>query len=462
MYHLRCITRPSMIRAAERRIPRVIPKAPRRRRLPRLNWKIWAALPVACLAVTAWFAGTLTPTPTPRAEPRPKTTESKLRPPARVISKQEVQQLIAGERFLDLPDSRFQIKRYNSCFTVQTTLDPGLQQALMQRLDQRHSRYIGIVVMDPDDGRVLALAGYDKANPAANPCLDSRFPAASIFKIITAAAAVETRDLEPDSILNFKGGKHTLYKSQIDAKPSKSANRVSLKETFAQSINPVFGKLGVQQLGPEILGSYAEAFGFNQEIDFELPIRPSRIKLSGQAFEVAEVASGFNRTTRISPLHGAVMAAAIVNRGRWVEPTVVDWIANDKNQIIYQAQTVFGEQVIEPGTAAVLRELMQATVQSGTAHKEFQRHHGDKILSRLEIGGKTGSMGDGSGGTHYDWFVGYAREPRGRERLVFSVVVAHEDYIGTRAAAYAAVAIREYFKSYFARLEAPLASAPKS
>jgi cell division protein FtsI/penicillin-binding protein 2 len=462
MYQLRCIIRPAMSRPGPRRDPRAVPKPPRRRRLPRLTWKIAAALPVAFLAAYAWIAGPLNPGAAAPTEPRPKTAESRGRPPVRAISKQEVQQLIAGERFLDLPDSRFQIKRQNSCFTIQTTLDPGLQQALMQRLDQRHSRYIGIVVMDPDDGRVLALAGYDKANPAANPCLDSRFPAASIFKIITAAAAVETRDLEPDSILNFKGGKYTLYKSQLDAKPSKNANRVSLKESFAQSINPVFGKLGAQQLGPGVLESYAEAFGFNQEIDFELPIRPSRIELSGQAFETAEVASGFNRTTRISPLHGAVMAAAIVNRGRWVEPTVVDWIANDQNQIVYQARTVFGDQVIEPATAAVLRELMQATVQSGTAHKEFQKHHDDKVLSRLEIGGKTGSMGDGRGATRYDWFVGYAREPRTRERLVFSVVVAHEDYIGTRAAAYAAAAIREYFKGYFARLESPLASGQKS
>jgi cell division protein FtsI/penicillin-binding protein 2 len=443
-------------------MPPIVPKTPAWRKLLRLNWKLWAGVPVVFLLGWAWFAGTLSLTPTPRAEHRAPALESKLRPTARFISKQEVQQLIAGEHFLDLRDSRFQIKRYNSCFTVQTTVDLGLQQALTQRLDQRHSRYIGIVAMDPDDGRVLALAGYDKANPSANPCLDSRFPAASIFKIITAAAAVETRDLEPESILNFQGGKYTLYKSQIDAKPSKSANRVSLKESFAQSINPVFGKLGARHLGPGILGSYAEAFGFNQEIDFELPIRPSRIELPEQAFEVAEIASGFNRATRISPLHGAVMAAAIVNRGRWIEPTVVDWITNDKNQIIYQAQTVFGDQVIEPQTAAVLREMMQATVQSGTAHKEFQKHNGDKILSRLQIGGKTGSMSDGNGGTRYDWFVGYAREPRGSGSLVFSVVVGHEDYIGTRAAAYAAMAIREYFKGYFARLESPLASTPKS
>jgi cell division protein FtsI/penicillin-binding protein 2 len=332
-------------------------------------------------------------------------------------------------------------------------LDVDLQQFLIQRLDRKNSRYIGIVAMDPRDGRVLAMAGYDKENPGGNPCLDNRFPAASIFKIITAAAAVETRDLDPDSILKFSGGKHTLYKSQINSRPSKYLNRITLKDSFAQSVNPVFGKLGANLLGKGVIETYAEAFGFNREIDFELPLRPSRIELTGGAYELAEIASGYNRTTRISPLHGAVMAAAVVNQGRWVEPTIVDWVLNDAGRLVYQNQAVYRDQAIDLETAKVLRQLMQATVRSGTAHKEFQKHHSDRILSRLEIGGKTGSIGDDAAETRYDWFVGYAREPHGSGQLVFAVVVAHEEYIGTRAAAYAAMAIKEYFKGYFARLE---------
>jgi len=368
--------------------------------------------------------------------------------------------LTAGKNFLNLTDSRIQIRIGDSCYTLHTTLDPDLQRFLTQRLDRKNSRYIGIVAMDPRDGRVLAMAGYDKANPEGNPCLDSRFPAASIFKIITAAAAVETHDLDPGSILKFSGGKYTLYKSQISPRPSKYASQITLKDSFAQSVNPVFGKLGANLLGKDVIEAYAEAFGFNREIDFELPLRPSRVELTGGAFELAEIASGYNRTTRISPLHGAMMAAAVVNQGRWVEPTVVDWILNDAGQPLYQNQAVYRDHVIDLETANVVRQLMQATVTSGTAHKEFQKHHGDRILSRLEIGGKTGSMGDGAAEARYDWFVGYAREPHGNGQLAFAVVVAHEDYIGTRAAAYAAMAIKEYFKGYYARLEKP--APPKS
>jgi cell division protein FtsI/penicillin-binding protein 2 len=364
--------------------------------------------------------------------------------------------------FLNLTANRVDLRQGNRCFTLQTSLDTDLQQALIQRLDRKNSRYIGIVAMEPTDGRVLAMAGYDKVNPAGNPCLDNRFPAASIFKIITAAAAVEAADLNPGAILRFSGDKYTLYKSQIQAKAPKNANQISLKDSFAQSVNPVFGKLGANLLGKEVIEAYAEAFGFNREIDFELPLRPSRIELTDAAFELAEVASGYNRTTRISPLHGAAMAAAIVNQGRWVEPTVVDWVNNDAGQTIYQSQTVYRDQTIDRDTAKVLRQMMQATVQSGTAHKEFQKHQGDKVLSQLEIGGKTGSMGDGNGETRYDWFVGYARELRGNKQLVVAVVVTHEGLIGTRAAAYATMAFKEYFQSPSEILHTQVLPPPRS
>lgn len=453
MYHPRCKPAPSTTGFPPP--PSVAKKPPRRTRIARtwFRWKPLAAVSAALLLTYGIFTGTTGSSPRPREDLKPQIDAPKPRQAARPIGKPEVQMLTAGKNFLNLTDSRIEIRRGNSCYTLQTTLDPDLQQFLIQRLDRKNSRYIGIVAMDPRDGRVLAMAGYDKANPDGNPCLDSRFPAASIFKIITAAAAVETHDLDPGSILKFSGGKYTLYKSQIDPRPSRYLNPITLKDSFAQSVNPVFGKLGANLLGKDVIEAYAGAFGFNREIDFELPLRPSRVELAGGAFELAEIASGYNRTTRISPLHGAMMAAAVVNQGRWVEPTVVDWILNDAGQPVYQNQTVYRDHTIDLGTAKVLRQLMQATVQSGTAHKEFQKHHSDRILSRLEIGGKTGSMGDGAAETRYDWFVGYAREPHGSGQLVFAVVVAHEEYIGTRAAAYAAMAIKEYFKGYYARLE---------
>jgi cell division protein FtsI/penicillin-binding protein 2 len=463
MYHLRC--RPAAaISVSDRKRPKCEkePQLTRRSHAKRTRWITLAVAPVLLLLAATVTIVTMDTRPAIREDLRPQPAAPKPRPALRPITKQDVQQLMAGVNLLNLTEGRIELRHGNACFTLQTTLDPDLQQALITRLDRKNSRYIGIVAMEPADGRVLAMAGYDRGNPNGNPCLDNRFPAASVFKIITAAAALEAGDLEPGAMLRFSGDKYTLYKSQITSKTPRNANQLSFKDSFAQSVNPVFGRLGANLLGKDVIEAYAEAFGFNREIDFELPLRPSRIELGDGAFELAEVASGYNRTTRISPLHGASMASAIVNHGRWVEPTVVDWISNDAGQTIYQSQTAYRDQTIDRDTARVLRQLMQATVQSGTAHKEFQKHHGDKVLSRLEIGGKTGSMGDGTGGTHFDWFVGYAREPQLSRQMVVAVVVAHEGYIGTRAAAYAVMAMKEYFQDSSGTLRTQVPPPPRS
>jgi peptidoglycan glycosyltransferase len=462
MYHLRCQPAPAAPINGRRPAVERRPHSKRRCMAGRFGWKSLTAVPAGLLLVSGIVIALVGFRPPAREDLRSQPVAPKPRPTPPSMAKQDVQGLLSGMNFLNLADNRIELRRGNACFTLQATLDAGLQQTLIPRLDRKNSRYIGIVAMEPADGRVLAMAGYDKSNPDGNPCLDNRFPAASIFKIITAAAAVEAGDLNPGAMLRFSGDKYTLYKSQINSKTSKNANQLSLKDSFAQSVNPVFGRLGANLLGKDVIEAYAEAFGFNREIDFELPLRPSRVELTDGAFELAEVASGYNRTTRISPLHGAAMAAAIVNQGRWVEPTIVDWISNEAGQTIYQSQATYRDRAIDRDTAKVLRQLMQATVQSGTAHKEFQKHQGDKVLSRLEIGGKTGSMGDGTGETRYDWFVGYAREPQRKKQLVVAVVVAHEGYIGTRAAAYAVMAMKEYFQDSPGILRTQVPPAPRS
>jgi cell division protein FtsI/penicillin-binding protein 2 len=424
--------------------------------------KLLAVLQVLFLVAYGVVAGTDGSRSNPREEIRAAPPAPRVQPTPGPLAKQDVQQLMAGHNLLNLKNSALDIRQGNACYTVQTSIDPGLQNSLLQRLDLKNSRYIGIVIMDARDGRVLAMVGHDKTDPSRNPCLESRFPAASVFKIITAAAAVETSGLYPGSMMNYSGGKYTLTKSQIQLKSPKNANRISLKDSFAQSINPVFGKLGAHALGREVIESYAEAFGFNREIDFELPTRPSRIELSDDAFGLAEVASGYNRTTRISPLHGALMAAALVNQGRLIDPTIVDWVTAEDGRTIYQSQVVFQKQAIDPETSRVLRELMQATVRSGTASREFHKHGDARLFSRLTIGGKTGHISDGTPDTRFDWFVGYAREDQGPARIVFSVVVAHEEHIGTTSSAYAALAIKEYFRSHFAAVEPTGRRPPRS
>ncbi len=387
-------------------------------------------------------------------EPPPQPTTSLPMPiidDGPMIDKLEVQALLDSNRFVNLRERRFDFGFDGRRFRIDTSLDPGLQNYILDHLQKDTSRYIGIVVMDPRTGRLLVMAGYDRNDPSHNPCTDSIFPAASIFKIVTAAGAVETCGLGARSTLTYPGHKYTLYKKQVENKRSRNGNRITLRDSFAQSVNPVFGILGVHYLKKNGLEKFARAFGFNRSINFELPVTPSTISLSDDPYQWAEVASGFNRTTTISPLHGAIMVSAIVaNEGRLIEPSIVDRITDENGHLLYRQSLVPMNRAVSPEVAGTIKRIMRETVRSGTGRKEFSGSRDDPVLSRLRIGGKTGTINSRAHDyRRFDWFVGYAEEQDGPEKIVFSVVVAHEKFIGIKAKQYARMIITRHFEKYF-------------
>jgi peptidoglycan glycosyltransferase len=369
----------------------------------------------------------------------------------KLITKRDVQSLIDSESFVNLKKKSFGFIFNEQNFRVDTSLDISLQQFMLDNLDQSTAQYIGIVAMDPTTGKILSMVGYDKINRYNNPCVDNRFPAASIFKIVTAAAAIERCNFNPGSTLKYNGRKHTLYKSQLKDRTNRYTNRITFRDSFAQSVNPVFGKIGALYLGKTVLENYAEAFGFNQNIDFEIPVGPSFIYLSDEPYQWAEVASGFNHKTTLSPIHGALITSAILNQGRLIEPTIVNQITNETGQVIYHSHLITLNQAITPKASNVVNNLMKATIKSGTCRKTFRDYRKDQILSKLNIGGKSGSIDNKAHDARYDWFVGFAEEKDGPKKFVISVIVTHEKYIGIRANQYARMAMKQYFRNYFAK-----------
>ncbi len=172
--------------------------------------------------------------------------------------------------------------------------------------------------------------------------------------------------------------------------------------------------------------------------------------LEDKPYQWAEVASGFNRQTTISPLHGAIMASVVMNNGKPVEPTIIDRIEGIDGSPVYISKPTFLAPAVSAKTTKELRKLMTATISSGTGRKAFRGRKRDKTLSKLTIGGKTGSIYNKGHDARYDWFVGFAEEKKGDAKLVVSTMVAHEKYIGKRASYYARLAISHYFKAYFA------------
>ncbi len=333
---------------------------------------------------------------------------------------------------------------------VRTTIIPDLQIQADGWVKASRAHQAAVVALEPDSGEVLALAGYRDDGRERNAALDGCFPAASLFKIVTAAAAVEKAELSADSKLAYDGGKHTLYKGNVVKEPEQGRQATTLKDSFADSINSVFGKLGASTLGPEELADFANRFGFNQDIDFEMPVEASSFNVDGDdTFHLAELASGYNRSTRVSPLHGALMAAAVAAGGRVPEPSFVREVFDRDNHIYYQSNAS-GEprEVISPRAAEELSRMMRAAVEDGTGRRTFHDAGGDPVLSRLDIGGKSGTINNDAG-QRVDWFVAWAKPRPGsgcRDTLAVSAVVVHSGQTTTTSQRLVRNALVAYYK----------------
>ena len=371
------------------------------------------------------------------------------------FSKQDIRRLLRENDLTNITKKSFLLETGSKKLHVNTSIDMDLQNFLLSQVEHAKKagrgrpRYLAMVALDPETGKVLSMASYDHKNPSNNTCLSSDYPAASIFKIITAAAAIETCGLSPVSYLNFTGSRYTLYKRQLEDTSGRYSNTISFRDSFAQSVNPVFGKIGSQYVGKEGLAKYASAFGFNHPITFEAPLPVSPINLIDDPYKLAEIASGFNRDTHLSPLHAALLSGTIVNNGQFIEPTIVEQIVDETGKVIYSGKLRPVHQAIKPETSSVVKELMATTITDGTSRKSFQGFENDPVLAHLNIGGKTGSIYNNGHDVRFDWFVGFAEDKNGQQKLAVSVLVGHEKYIGTKASYYARMTMKHYFGNQF-------------
>jgi membrane peptidoglycan carboxypeptidase len=363
-----------------------------------------------------------------------------------------VRELVSQIGLLNADQSHFFIDGPDQSYTLRTQLDQRLQKQLINTLDylkqlnRGKPQRIAMVAMDGKTGMIRAMAGFDLGDPKANPCTAPSFPAASIIKIVTASAAIDRLGYTASTPLFFNGQKYTLYKRQLKDTRNKYTSRITLAQAFAESINPVFGKIGKNKLGGDILDSYAQAFGFNQTPETDLPMGTGSFAVTDNDFHNAELGCGFNRQTRISPIFGATMVTAVLNQGMGLVPRVVDRIEMADGTRIYTGKPAVFTTPVRPKTAETMMTLMHKTISRGTAKKAFQGYSRDKVLSKLTLGGKTGSLYSTDRTVKYDWFVGFGKDKSTGKALAVSVMVGHRKYIGTRAGTHA----RKMLKTYFA------------
>lgn len=309
-------------------------------------------------------------------------------------------------------------RRYRPIYT----LDFELEDAILKLLKKYRSDFTSVVVIDNSNGHILAALdlGRNDSKPSRLTSFTPSHPAASIFKIVTAADLIENTHVGNNTQFQFSGKSTTLYKYQLKQDGGRWSRKSDFEKAFARSNNVIFGKAALDNLSPSGLKSMAEKFGFNRDLVNFVQAKPSVFPLASDQYNLAELASGLNVSTMMSPVHGAAIASVIINKGILKKPTLIKQLQDENSQVVWESSTD-QELVIAPETAEDLRKMMIATVKNGTARRAFKRV--SKKMKSIEIGGKTGSITGGKPFGKRDWFVVYSNDEEGRGYSLCVMVV---------------------------------------
>ncbi len=342
------------------------------------------------------------------------------------------------------------LREGNRSFYAHYSLDSSLQELGKRLLKQYHPKYGAVVAIDPTNGRVLSLLSYTNDSvPAIASDLYCKniFPAASVFKTVTAATAIEKAGYSSESIVRHVGKKSTLYKYQL-TKEIANFSELPFGDAYAHSINAVFARIALFVLGETAIIETGNKLGFNTDIPFELPCEKSILISTDTVFNLAELASGFNEHTRISALHGAMIAGTICENGTMYKPFVVDSVSSVDNSVLYRNVKSEWRTPLKEGTSRELREMMRAVARKGTARKSFNLIRKTSAFDTLEYGGKTGSVDKDTTG-RVDWFIGFVRNPGNpKERMAIGVVTVH----GANWTVHSSYIAAEYFRNYIGQI----------
>ena len=366
------------------------------------------------------------------------------------IARAELPSILNGAELSASPvTGQYILAREGADIIAETSIDTSLQNYITRFLQRSLTRQAAVIVLKPASGQILAMAGYSKDGDIEGEkiCLQANLPAASLFKIVSAAAAIEARNFTPGKSLYFLGGKYTLYKNQLTQDTGRWATSTTFQSAFSGSINPVFGKIGIYDLGQELLTKYADKFLFNHEIPFDLSLGMSRIKVPDDAFGLAEIASGFNKRTLISPIHATLLTAAVANNGTVMRPWIVSALNDGAGKILYTTSPSKLANPINKNTAEHMKSLMKATVKSGTCYSAFLPLRQKKLFSNISLGAKSGTINDRNDKYKYDWLTAYAMPETGDKGISITVFAVHGEKLGIRAKDIAKYIIDYYYSS---------------
>ena len=349
------------------------------------------------------------PAEAPAAAPEPATPVEGTPPPAGPVDIERVrrmldptQAVVEGDRLVQpLPDGSKAV----------LSLRPEAQEKLQALFDKYDVPVGAVVAIEAATGRVVAFVSRSRAPGERPAALDASFPAASVFKLVTAAALLEEQHLDGTARVCYRAasGTRRLSAKDIEEELVEGTEGVtcdSLADGVAKSLNPVLARLAYQHLTPRTLLRYAERFAFGRAVPFDLPLDVSPLEIPQDKIEFARTAAGFWHVG-LSPTHGAVLAQTIANGGRMLRPTMMDAVVTADGREAWTATPQPLRRVIDEATAAALGTMMVRTVDVGTAKRDFTDPQGRPFLP-YPVAGKTGSLANPNPFMAYSWFVGWA------------------------------------------------------
>lgn len=290
-----------------------------------------------------------------------------------------------------------------------------------------------IVIMNPQNGDILAMAGYpdynlnDPYKPIEGESLDNwdnlskeektkvqqnmwrnkaisdAYEPGSTFKLVTASAALEEGITQTDKAGEFNcGGGITIAGVRIKCwRYYRPHGSESLREGLMNSCNPVFIGLG-QQIGVSKYYSYLNKFGFLRKTGIDLPGEGGSIFLAEDKVGPVELATiSFGQRFEVTPIQMVTAISAIANGGKYVGPRVIKGVVDSKTGSISHIDTIVKDTVISAETSKNVLSMMESVVAEGTG-KNAQ-------VKGFSIGGKTGTSEDGvNTGKYVTSFVGVA------------------------------------------------------
>ena len=321
---------------------------------------------------------------------------------------------------------------------IKSQKDPFLADKIDILLRRYHPDLGIILVVDTKTNEIIAWGERRDEHVQNKPDYIGRatFPAASLAKLVTISAAMESNRYSLNTPIPMIGRHHTLYLNQLRVPEKYKGPTMELAEAFARSANPPMAIVG-KNVGAKRLLSAAAKLGYNRKFPGNAP-NVSSYTAPDTGYGLAEVACGFTTSTTLTPLLAAAQVRAILTK----KPLEIPW-ARDMAPFAPQKPIALDVGKFTENTYYGLREAMLRSVTQGTAHKHMStRNMARKNFEALRLGGKTGSLDGTDPAGRYDWFMGFAEaknEPG--KSIVVIVMQMHKEFRSQPATQVAATII---------------------